>query len=1252
MDQENNRHSIINILQWNAQSLRPKATEFEALLSQEKVHIAIISETWFEPESNFRISGYNTFRDDRDDGYGGVAILTHWSLRASRCNTNTSNAGIQLLQVRVTNCEHLENVIAIYCPSSVYTSKRDWDQIFSLKQERTLITGDFNGHHTNWSSKTDARGLQLFDSIFENNYVALNDGTSTRVKLVNGILQSTSPDLTIASLDLAMKFSWQVMNENLGSDHLVLKIKTEINTINTCKTKRNYKRAEWVKYREIIKEKVHVLDIQTDNQKAYDNFIEVLNTAADQSIPKIKICDNPIRQQMFKPKPYWGQDLSRAVAERRLALAEFRKNPTPQNLDKIQRKTSEAQKLIRNSKLSSFRNFCDSLDNTMSAAEVYRRMKWLKGHRMARCAVDQEQSEKLLHSLAPDYVSPPPPNFISENEQLSSPISIQELNNCIKQTDTAPGGDDISYSMIRHLPEEGKLVLVSLYNRFLLSGFAPKQWREVKIVPIPKPGRDAGSVSGIRPIALLSCPCKILHTILNRRLEWFLERNNCFADETTGFRRMRSCADNLTRLVSRIQEGFSKNSSTLVCFIDIDSAYNNINLVALLNILDRMGVGAQLCRYLWEFLHDRHLSIQINDSSTVIRTTGTGIAQGDPLSPLLFNAATSKICHNIVEVSVSQYADDFVLYVTKKQISDSVTNIQNSLKIFQCLIEEVGLEISLNKTKICLFSKGRTRNVFSVKINNHSIQQVDNAKYLGMWLDKSLKWKKHINELREKCSRLINIFKVLAGSKWGVHPKHLRRLYISMIRSRFDYCSFLFGNYAKSQLNKLDGIQNLCMRIIGGFIRSTPIHVMENELCLQPLQIRRRYLAGKFWLKSRSIQNNVTISIIDELSNLCEGQYWRNKKIPLIVDMHRKLQDLPIYSSPILGAFSLNTWLSSIDLTKNIYFDIPDVHFPKRSMNTLDLMQKCSKFLCDKYGTFYQLYTDGSKDAQCAGAAVFDPQSNDMFKFKIKANISIMYCELIAISEALSYALTLDTQRIVVITDSKSALLHLARLPSNYRGTPIALVIVQTIFELLRTNKTIILQWIPSHVGIMGNEKADQAAKLALSEGIPYTCLPLHSDQVHKVKYICKDLWQEYFDERSLTKGIWYRTIQAEPFRCPWFQDMEAHRQYVVTLLRLRSGHIPSNKFAHLMGKTDSPNCTDCNVIEDVHHVLLECVRNETQRRQALEGTQYNIGICSSILAFPFSESAKKLCSLYLSRLPGGGTAQQRLGDTSARSLR
>lgn len=68
-------------------------------------------------------------------------------------------------------------------------------------------------------------------------------------------------------------------------------------------------------------------------------------------------------------------------------------------------------------------------------------------------------------------------------------------------------------------------------------------------------------------------------------------------------------------------------------------------------------------------------------------------------------------------------------------------------------------------------------------------------------------------------------------------------IYISIIRNRIDYASFLYDSAANSHITKLDKLQNQALRIIGGFIKNTPLHVMESELAIVPLYIRRKYLA-------------------------------------------------------------------------------------------------------------------------------------------------------------------------------------------------------------------------------------------------------------------------------------------------------------------------------------------------------------------------------------------------------------------------
>lgn len=53
---------------------------------------------------------------------------------------------------------------------------------------------------------------------------------------------------------------------------------------------------------------------------------------------------------------------------------------------------------------------------------------------------------------------------------------------------------------------------------------------------------------------------------------------------------------------------------------------------------------------------------------------------------------------------------------------------------------------------------------------------------------------------------------------------------------------------------------------------------MESELLLQPLHIRRTYLAGKFWLKSKSLTQNSFNLILQNLSSSCQNFYWSRKK--------------------------------------------------------------------------------------------------------------------------------------------------------------------------------------------------------------------------------------------------------------------------------------------------------------------------------------------------------------------------------------
>lgn len=161
----------------------------------------------------------------------------------------------------------------------------------------------------------------------------------------------------------------------------------------------------------------------------------------------------------------------------------------------------------------------------------------------------------------------------------------------------------------------------------------------------------------------------------------------------------------------------------------------------------------------------------------------------------------------------------------------------------------------------------------------------------------------------------------------------------------------------------------------------------------------------------------------------------------------------------------------------------------------------------------------------------------------------------------------------------------MARCASGHRGVPTAFCVLGQLIRLVLRDVKVILQWVPGHIGLKGNEEADKLANAAYLNGTECDIRPCSSEVFSKFKVQCQKAWKEYFDERSKTKGIWYKSIQSEPPRIPWFVNSKISRQKLKFILRIRSGHVPSGKFAYMMKKVSTPNCEICGQIEDLLYI-------------------------------------------------------------------
>ena len=160
---------------------------------------------------------------------------------------------------------------------------------------------------------------------------------------------------------------------------------------------------------------------------------------------------------------------------------------------------------------------------------------------------------------------------------------------------------------------------------------------------------------------------------------------------------------------------------------------------------------------------------------------------------------------------------------------------------------------------------------------------------------------------------------------------------------------------------------------------------------------------------------------------------------------------------------------------------------PKIKTHSITYQEKLIK-IQNKFPDHYHIYTDGSKQGKKVGCAAISQKKETLKRLPNEA--SIYSAETTAIDLAMNIIANHKASKFIIYTDSKSVLLALQNRDTS---SPLITKLLNKL-NTLSKNNNIIFTWIPSHIGIQGNEKADKAAKKVLQidmckSKIPYTDL-------------------------------------------------------------------------------------------------------------------------------------------------------------------
>ena len=219
--------------------------------------------------------------------------------------------------------------------------------------------------------------------------------------------------------------------------------------------------------------------------------------------------------------------------------------------------------------------------------------------------------------------------------------------------------------------------------------------------------------------------------------------------------------------------------SRVVCKLDIEKAYDNVNWDALFYLLDRMSFGVRWRGWIKACITIVRFSIIVNGSPVGFFESSRGLRQGDPLSPLLFLLIMEVLSRmlkktencgllrgflvgptNSIGVRISHllFADDTILFCDASR--DQLLSIRLALTCFQAF---TGLKVNAGKSEIVLI--GEVGNIDALATILYCRVGSLLLKYLGMPLGTPYKTTSMWNPILERMEKKLSGWKRLYLSK-------------------------------------------------------------------------------------------------------------------------------------------------------------------------------------------------------------------------------------------------------------------------------------------------------------------------------------------------------------------------------------------------------------------------------------------------------------------------------------------------------
>lgn len=388
----------------------------------------------------------------------------------------------------------------------------------------------------------------------------------------------------------------------------------------------------------------------------------------------------------------------------------------------------------------------------------------------------------------------------------------------------APGFDLIDKKILTELPRKALVFLTTLFNGIIRTGYFPALWKVSQVIMVPKPGKPAHEITSYRPISLLPVISKMFEKILLSRLLDEMTQRNIIPDHQFGFRQRHGTVEQIHRVCNTIRDTLERKEYCSSVFLDVQQAFDRVWHRGLLSKIKSL-LPCTFFTIIESYLTDRLFQIKEDECTSPLHRILAGVPQGSVLGPVLYSIFTCDLPQTN-NVTVATFADDTAILACSSCPKKASAILQHSLNEIEKWLTKWRINTSASKSVHVTFTL-RKGNCPPVTLHNKQLPERDSAKYLGMYLDRRLTWRKHVQMKRDEINLKYRGLHWLLGRNSKLSEDNKLLIYRTMLKPIWTYGIQLWGSACDSSISIIQRAQNHILKQISNspwYIKISEVH--------------------------------------------------------------------------------------------------------------------------------------------------------------------------------------------------------------------------------------------------------------------------------------------------------------------------------------------------------------------------------------------------------------------------------------------